>query len=599
MIRRCFLLVAATWLGSSSLAHAAGGPESVLLVVNSQSADSKCIANYYMALRHIPANNVLFLSWDPTLDSTDVATFRQKILEPVMRAALLPIPGRQIDYVVYSAGFPWGIRIEDDITKLKDFLNKMEPATDAKTPEETAKDNAAQKIRAELLGTLKFATPVGSINGMTYLWQMVLPGQFYLSPRSNWYSRTGAVEQKDQPTLAFSSAQAFGPRGELSAGPGRHYVLSMVLGVTSGRGNKVSEVINYLKRSTAADGTHPKGTIYYMKNGDVRSTTRDRDFPAAVEQLKALGVKAEIVNGTVPNKPDVQGVMAGVADFVWNAADSTIQPGAICEHFTSFGGDMRAKAEQTPLSVFLRYGAAAASGTVTEPFAIAQKFPSASLQVHYARGCTTAEAFYQSVQCPYQLLIVGDPLCRPWANIPEVTVSGATPGASVRGTLHLEPKARFADKTEADHFELYLDGMQIRRCAVGGVLDCDTQRMADGAHELRVAVVSKGLVPAHGEAFVAINSQNHGHSIEVRADPPKYVSLHKPLVITAKAPGCTAIRVMHATATLGEIQGEDGKIDIDPQVIGRGPVRLQVVGVGSGGLKSNVFAQPLDLVIEE
>ena len=110
--------------------------------------------------------------------------------------------------------------------------------------------------------------------------------------------------------------------------------------------------------------------------------------------------------------------MLGVADFDWKASQSTILPGAICEHFTSFGGDMHAAAGQTPLSEWLRYGAAAASGTVTEPYAIANKFPAPMMQVHYARGCTVAESFYQSVLCPYQLLIVGDPLCRPWANIP-------------------------------------------------------------------------------------------------------------------------------------------------------------------------------------
>ena len=85
---------------------------------------------------------------------------------------------------------------------------------------------------------------------------------------------------------------------------------------------------------------------------------------------------------------------------------------------------MSSGASQTPLSEFLRYGAAGASGTVTEPYAIAEKFPHPMLQVHYARGCTLAEAFYQSVCGPYQLLIVGDPLCRPWANIPKVTVAG-------------------------------------------------------------------------------------------------------------------------------------------------------------------------------
>ena len=40
------------------------------------------------------------------------------------------------------------------------------------------------------------------------------------------------------------------------------------------------------------------------------------------------------------NKPDVQGVMMGTASFDWKASGSTILPGAICEHFTSFGGVM-------------------------------------------------------------------------------------------------------------------------------------------------------------------------------------------------------------------------------------------------------------------
>ena len=68
---------------------------------------------------------------------------------------------------------------------------------------------------------------------------------------------------------------------------------------------------------------------------------------------------AEIVDGVLPEKKnDVQGVMVGAADFDWKDCGSTILPGAICEHFTSFGGEMRAGAGQTPLSEFLRYGAA-------------------------------------------------------------------------------------------------------------------------------------------------------------------------------------------------------------------------------------------------
>ena len=441
--------------------------------MNPQSPDSLTIANHYAALRHIPGSNFLFLAWDPEQETTDVKTFREKILLPVLRVAKLPIPGRQIDYVIYSSGFPWGIHIEEDTKKFDDFLKEHEKTENAKPDGKDGKSAS----------WIKYMTPLGSLNGMTYLWEPVLAagtasGIFYVHPHSNWYARTGLPDQKGEPTLSFSSKLGFNMEGEASALSGRRYLLSMVLGVTSGRGNSVEEVLGYLQRSAAADGTHPKGTIYYVQNGDVRSKVRQAGFSAAVKQLKALGVAAEILEGTVPqNKPDVQGAMLGVADFHWKAYGSTILPGAICEHFTSFGGIMNKSGGQTCLSELLRYGATAASGTVTEPYSIAQKFPAPAIQVHYARGCTVAEAYYQSVMCPYQLLIVGDPLCRPWANIPQVTADGLAPGSTVKGVLKVTPAAQFFANVKADHFAMILDGQTIRgECPPGGTLEFDTVR---------------------------------------------------------------------------------------------------------------------------
>ena len=163
-----------------------------------------------------------------------------------------------------------------------------------------------------------------------------MTSKFYVHPQGNWYARTGAPEQDNEPTLGFSSTVSFGPHGERGTGPGRHYMLSMMLGVTSGRGNTRAEVLSYLKRSAAADGTHPRGTIYFVQNGDIRSKVRQAGFPDAVEKLKALGVAAEILDGILPEgKNDVQGAMVGAANFDWKASRSTILPGAICEHFTS------------------------------------------------------------------------------------------------------------------------------------------------------------------------------------------------------------------------------------------------------------------------
>jgi len=163
------------------------------------------------------------------------------------------------------------------------------------------------------------------------------------------------------------------------------------------------------------------------------------------EELKKVGVNGEIVDGVLPrNKKDVAGAMVGIADFEWKKYGSTILPGAICEHLTSDGGVMAAGAGQTCISEFIRAGASGTSGAVIEPFAIQEKFPTPFIHVYYAAGCSLAEAYYQSISGPYQLLILGDPLCKPWGRSAELAVN-IEPGAIIpfcRSGLPMTPKAQ-------------------------------------------------------------------------------------------------------------------------------------------------------------
>src|SRR5208283_5237047 len=155
-------------------------------------------------------------------------------------------------------------------------------------------------------------TPVASINGLTYLWQPVWANDFYFHPQANWYAGPESPARVKETTVGFSSAMDYNSKGEeVAANRGRHYLLSMMLAVTSGRGNTRAEVLRYLNRSAAVDGTlnrnHPGGTIYFMQNGDVRSKVRQAGFAGAVEKLKELHVKAEILQGNLPDgKNDVQ-----------------------------------------------------------------------------------------------------------------------------------------------------------------------------------------------------------------------------------------------------------------------------------------------------
>jgi hypothetical protein len=425
----------------------------------------------------------------------------------------------------------------------------------------------------------------------------------YFDLQSNNYMRRSTLEehavQHAAPSVGFRGNRQYNPQGQVVASGGRRYLLSAMLGVTAGRGNSPAEVLDYLKRSATADGTRPKGTIYFIQNDDIRSKVRHKLFPAAVEELKKLGVAAEILEGTVPvEKADVQGTVMGAATFDWNASGSTILPGAICEHFTSFGGVMTDKADQTPLSEFLRYGAAGSCGTVTEPLALPEKFPSPMIQTHYARGCTLVEAFYQSVSGPYQLLIVGDPLCRPWAEIPHVSVAGVEPDAEVRGSLTLKPAATLAGDAKVDRFELFVDGRRVAGCKPDATMTLDTTRLPDGHHELRLVGVGPEPIESQGRTIIPVRLANHGRKIEVSLVTTGPLHGDKPITIAVRCAGAIGIVALQGSRIVGRIGGDEGRIEIPPNTLGAGPVQLGVAGLGNGGPQTNVMAEPLELMVQ-
>jgi hypothetical protein len=334
----CWLLASIVLL-LTSVAQAGGGPENVLLVVNRRSWASISVANHYISLRNLPSENVLYLDWPDSLQTTDIESFRQRILRPILDAIERNELDDHIDYVVYSSDFPWSIdgHSEMQAVKLPDYLN-----------------------------------PVGSLTGMTYLWPLIWGRRpEWVTLNSNHYVRPPRALPGVPATQAFRSWYGWSNDGALLEAGGQHYMLSTTLAVTGGRGNSLAEVVEYLTRSSGADGTRPKGTIYFDDTNDIRAQCRQPRFRAAVDELEQLGVHAEIVRDAMPRaRSDVHGVMAGVADFSWPKTLSRILPGAICEHLTSSGGMLNDGAGQTPLIEWLRYGAAGSSGTVVEPFLI-------------------------------------------------------------------------------------------------------------------------------------------------------------------------------------------------------------------------------------
>ncbi|HLA83259.1 MAG TPA: hypothetical protein VJL29_00575 [Thermoguttaceae bacterium] len=422
--------IALAVLSGAPKAYAGGGPENVLLVVNPNSPESMAIANYYAWLRHVPPGNVVYLPFAPEANDVSVDGFRKKILQPLLDAIARRKLKGQIDYVVYSSDFPWRIAFAGDV-KAAGGVASLPGNHAGEWP--------------NILGNQ------ASLTGMTYLYPRVLGGKpDYASLTANRYLRPMFLGRQTAPTMGFRGDLQFDAAGQLVKSDGEQYLLSVVLAVTQGekrRGTTAREAMTYLARSAQADGTRPAEKVYFTLTDDVRTTERSRGFSDARAALDKLGVASEILSTDMPmREKNVLGLTSGTEAFYWNTTGSTLLAGALCDNLTSWGGDMAPDVRQTAMTEFLRHGAAGSCGTVTEPYLNAQllaKFPSPMLHVHYARGCSMAEAFYQSVGAPYQLLIAGDPLCRPFAEIPTVRLSDLKPGQKIRGIVLLKPEAVF------------------------------------------------------------------------------------------------------------------------------------------------------------
>ena len=552
-------------------ADAGGGPENCLLVVNADSPDSLAVANAFAAIRRVPPINVMMLPWKGSREAVSIAEFRSGILVPILRTIESRRLASQIDCIVYSSDFPWRI----------DFKAELPP------------DLAA-----------KDAHPSGSLTGMTMLYAAVQSGSpAWLDAASNDYYRPLDADGVPRTTQGFRSWYGWSPDGELLEMGGARYLLSAMLGVTAGRGNSVPEIVRSLETAAAADGTHPKGTIYFMTNDDIRTETRSKSFPAVVRALQGLGVAAEVATGSLPvAKPDVAGLMAGVASFDWKASKSTIVPGAICENLTSFGGVFTPSAGQTPLSAFLREGAAGSSGTVIEPFSIPMKFPHAGMQVHYARGASLVEAFYQSVHAPYQLLVVGDPLCQPWARIPAIeaiTVADSKPlqpNAVLKGTVEIEPRASLPGDGLADRFELFVDGVRVTGCGVGERLSLDTTRLADGHHDLRVVAIAADAIETQGRVVVPVTFANHGRSLTLTVEPRR-VESSGTLRVAVSGAGIESAVVFSMGRVLGRTSGAEAVIEVPAELLGSGTVTIRATGRAGGTPADAVNADPVTVEV--
>ena len=528
------LLVA---VAGAAPARAGGGPETTVVVVNADSPVSRRVANAYARLRRIPASHLIDVPGVPSLGIVSLETFRERLWKPVKTALEERGLLETTDLVAWSADFPFAVDV-------------------------------AGEARAQGCDEIPQVPFRAALTALTYLWRRVeaADAKGYLDLDANRYFRGGRLGGA-RASMGFRSSTRWTASGEPAAADPEsldRYVLSVMLGATGTFGNSADEVLACLERAATADGTKPAGTVYLLANDDVRANTREPVFRRTVEALDGLGRKAVVLtkgedgqDGVLPKgKDDVIGAVLGWAGFSWKDAGSRMLPGAIVEHLTSFGADFT-HGGQTKLSELLRHGAAGSSGTVAEPMSFPNKFPDPALHVHYAAGCSLAEAFYRSLAGPWQTLVVGDPLARPFASFAKVTIAAPAGAEPLRGTVEVRAGVEPAAGTRVGELELWVDG--VRR-AVGPSeppLAWDTTKEDDGVHEVRVVAVEASPIETRSFALGSFTVANSTHSVTLTAAKAA-IPLDGEAALTGKAPDALEVQVLCGARVLATVPVKAG-----------------------------------------
>jgi hypothetical protein len=235
-----------------------------------------------------------------------------------------------------------------------------------------------------------------------------------------------------------------------------------------------------------------------VTNTDVRSLCRQWEFAPAARELATRGIPTLITNafpsGTGAS-PNLMGLMAGAADIPEAVTPGRFHflPGAFADHLTSFGAAFDTEA-QTKITAWIRAGATASAGTVVEPMSRWTKFPHARVFSHSAAGCTLMESVYQSIRCPLQILMIGEPLSAPWGTRATLSIRGLADGAVVTNRFTVSAEMTAQDGELFNRFLFLLDGRTLQPLGKASSATLDPAALSPGRHTLRIVAYGVGSV---------------------------------------------------------------------------------------------------------
>ena len=534
------LLWIALSISSWNMARAGGGGENLLLVVNPNDEPSLRIANAYIAARQIPACNVFYYA-PPTIPGglTPLELTLTQFTSTYVPAVTNVIASRglinQIDYIG-TLGQAHSVQSLGSVPAGLNHLTQLNNGMAASS----INGRASELLQTNLLSN----------------------NTFNYTPGSN---------------AAIHHSQIFTSMNLLSGSiTSTQWYMSGMIGYSGGFGLSPSQVVQSLRRSVAADGTKPQGSIYFEDNNDVRSTTRAHYWPSVQSYMTAHGIPwVQQGNGTtlLPFTPancrNIMGAEIGASGFT-APNGSNYMPGAWASSLTSFGGNYGSQA-QTNIAVLIQSGCAATAGTVFEPMAVQKRFDLCDIWVFQHDGSTLGEAFYKSVGQPDYTLFQGDLLSQAFADIPQVTFTSAPAnGSLVSGIVNLTATASLTNPQTATgvaSLSLFVDGIKTALSGTGSsaTFNWNTSTLTDGIHEVRVVAYNNSQAASEGCALLSLAVNNHGQSVSIGGTSSYKITWNQTLNLPVSAvqgsgPAITGIQLQSNGRVLGLVSGTSGTI---------------------------------------
>lgn len=538
---------------ASTLALAGGSPERALLIINPGSAESMYLGNYYKDARNIPDANVLYI--EPGPDQYADAAGPNGSIEGVLGALRNAGIADHIDYIILAS-------------TPTSFINAPGLVTDGCWP------------------VARFSP--SSVYTNAFIRQQILAGNNPSTGINHFYA-TGAPR-------AFSSQNAWLFGSPSTSPSAARYFIGAHLGYTGANGNTIGELLSMIDRSVMADGTRPSGTFYFMNTTDPPRNVRSPQFSMAINAITGAGGSAAMLNGILPEPhQDCLGVMTGWADPAVESGNFALAPGAFADHLTSWAATFYIN-DQTKVSAWIRKGASGSAGTIEEPCNYTGKFPHATFHSNYFAGCSLGESWLRSVGfIPYQGLLYGDALTRPFATFP--VVSATLPAGPVSGVINFTPAASTTlPNASVASLELYIDGVRHSARPPGQAFSINTLALPDGPHDVRILAVDSTPVQNTGRWVGTLNTNNSGRSVNLSlaTTTGTMTTLFSPQV-SATGAAVTELRLLHNGRVVAASAASPATLPVYGRNLGSGISRIQAEALFADGATAR--SQPITLDI--